>query len=306
MNLREEHAAKTQIHEQETEQAVTFAHKVEQLAKNLEKILPEGQEAAAVSRDDVEVMTEEAINEVKFQCDASNAMLAKPMLGASSAWSGLVPETSLQSISAQKIRCFCRQTRLDGEMKEMQGTVDIKAIDDFAEKDRDYQKRLGELETVTKDRDAVRSKHDDLRKRRLDEFMQGFLTISLKLKEMYQMITLGGDAELELVDTLDPFSEVKAHHELRQRGLLVLVVVMLHSCYALFVRWIRHMRSHVAACALSKQVICAGHRVQRAAAKEELEKHCQPEWRRENAKQPLACVCTAPLQADTAVLHGRD
>jgi len=29
----------------------------------------------------------------------------------------------------------------------------------------------------------------------------------MKLKEMYQMITLGGDAELELVDTLDPFSE---------------------------------------------------------------------------------------------------
>jgi len=29
----------------------------------------------------------------------------------------------------------------------------------------------------------------------------------LKLKEMYQMITLGGDAELELVDSLDPFSE---------------------------------------------------------------------------------------------------
>ena len=26
-------------------------------------------------------------------------------------------------------------------------------------------------------------------------------------EEMYQMITLGGDAELELVDSLDPFSE---------------------------------------------------------------------------------------------------
>jgi len=37
----------------------------------------------------------------------------------------------------------------------------------------------------------------------------GFNTISLRLKEMYQMITLGGDAELELVDTLDPFSEVR-------------------------------------------------------------------------------------------------
>ncbi len=31
--------------------------------------------------------------------------------------------------------------------------------------------------------------------------------ITRKLKEMYQMITLGGDAELELVDSLDPFSE---------------------------------------------------------------------------------------------------
>ena len=37
--------------------------------------------------------------------------------------------------------------------------------------------------------------------------MSGFGVITLKLKEMYQMITLGGDAELELVDSLDPFSE---------------------------------------------------------------------------------------------------
>lgn len=37
--------------------------------------------------------------------------------------------------------------------------------------------------------------------------MAGFTIITEKLKEMYQMITLGGDAELELVDSLDPFSE---------------------------------------------------------------------------------------------------
>ncbi len=53
----------------------------------------------------------------------------------------------------------------------------------------------------------VRREHEDVRKRRLDEFMAGFNCISLRLKEMYQMITLGGDAELELVDSLDPFSE---------------------------------------------------------------------------------------------------
>lgn len=37
--------------------------------------------------------------------------------------------------------------------------------------------------------------------------MAGFSVITLRLKEMYQMITLGGDAELELVDSLDPFAE---------------------------------------------------------------------------------------------------
>ena len=40
--------------------------------------------------------------------------------------------------------------------------------------------------------------------------MAGFNAVSLRLKEMYQMITLGGDAELELVDTLDPFSEARS------------------------------------------------------------------------------------------------
>lgn len=37
--------------------------------------------------------------------------------------------------------------------------------------------------------------------------MAGFNVITNKLKENYQMLTLGGDAELELVDSLDPFSE---------------------------------------------------------------------------------------------------
>merc|ERR1719428_1476812 len=48
---------------------------------------------------------------------------------------------------------------------------------------------------------------EDMRAARHKEFMDGFSVISMKLKEMYQMITLGGDAELELVDTLDPFQE---------------------------------------------------------------------------------------------------
>ena len=37
--------------------------------------------------------------------------------------------------------------------------------------------------------------------------MVGFKFIAAKVKVMYRLITNGGDAELEIKDTLDPFSE---------------------------------------------------------------------------------------------------
>jgi structural maintenance of chromosome 4 len=96
-------------------------------------------------------------------------------------------------------------TLLETTLAEMK--PDMGAIEQWTEKDREYSARAVEVDGVTGERDAVRKTHDDLRKKRLDEFMAGFNTITMKLKEMYQMITLGGDAELELVDSLDPFSE---------------------------------------------------------------------------------------------------
>ncbi|KAL7990957.1 hypothetical protein Chor_014387 [Crotalus horridus] len=70
-----------------------------------------------------------------------------------------------------------------------------------------YLKRVAELDEITNERHKFREAFEDLRKKRLNEFMAGFNVITNKLKENYQMLTLGGDAELELVDSLDPFSE---------------------------------------------------------------------------------------------------
>ena len=67
--------------------------------------------------------------------------------------------------------------------------------------------RVSELEEITQQRDNLCANYEDLRKKRLDEFMGGFTTIRLKLKEIYRTVTLEGDAELELVDSLDPFTE---------------------------------------------------------------------------------------------------
>ena len=76
---------------------------------------------------------------------------------------------------------------------------------------------MEELDAITDLRDAQRSRMEELKRSRLHEFMTGFSVITLKLKQMYQMITLGGDAELELVDSLDPFSEGIVFRSVRHR-----------------------------------------------------------------------------------------
>merc|ERR1712018_921164 len=67
--------------------------------------------------------------------------------------------------------------------------------------------RGGEVDDITAKKEVQRRHHEQLRKMRLNEFMEGYGIITGKLKETYQLITLGGDAELELVDSLDPFTE---------------------------------------------------------------------------------------------------
>jgi structural maintenance of chromosome 4 len=81
---------------------------------------------------------------------------------------------------------------------------------------------VSELEISTEKRNEMRRNYDMVRRNRFNEFMRGFSTITSKLKEMYQMITLGGDAELELVDSLDPFSE----------GINFRSVCIIQLCYA--------------------------------------------------------------------------
>lgn len=96
-------------------------------------------------------------------------------------------------------------TVLEEKLKQMK--PNIAAIAEYRKKEEAYLDRVKDLDEVTVQRDHKRKEHDAMRKQRLDEFMAGFSVITTKLKEMYQMITLGGDAELELVDSLDPFSE---------------------------------------------------------------------------------------------------
>ena len=64
---------------------------------------------------------------------------------------------------------------------------DLSVLKDYRKREEEFLRRAADLEEVTKLRDAKKAEYDGLRKQRLDEFMTGFNTISLKLKEMYQV-----------------------------------------------------------------------------------------------------------------------
>ncbi|EGD94457.1 nuclear condensin complex subunit Smc4 [Trichophyton tonsurans CBS 112818] len=93
------------------------------------------------------------------------------------------------------------------EEKTQNTSVDLSVLGEYRRRVAEHESRSADLATALASRDAAKSRLDTLRSLRLTGFMEGFSTISLRLKEMYQMITMGGNAELELVDSLDPFSE---------------------------------------------------------------------------------------------------
>jgi len=110
-----------------------------------------------------------------------------------------------QLIALDTAAAEARAVLLETQLVSM--APNMAALAKWRAKEAERRERVAILEEATKARDTVRAECDEARKARLDQFMAGFTTISTRLKEMYQLITLGGDAELELVDSLDPFSE---------------------------------------------------------------------------------------------------
>ena len=93
------------------------------------------------------------------------------------------------------------------EEKTQNVNVELGVLAEYRRRAEEHTARSTDLQAAVAQRDIAKKRCDDLRKLRLEGFMTGFSLISLRLKEMYQMITMGGNAELELVDSLDPFSE---------------------------------------------------------------------------------------------------
>ena len=119
--------------------------------------------------------------------------------------------TELQEYSTDELRSINKDSIkaeiVVYEEKLQKGQGNLSVLQEYKKREQEFLARARDLEQTTQERDEAKQRYDDLRKQRLESFMTGFAIISAKLKEMYQTITLGGNAELELVDSLDPFSE---------------------------------------------------------------------------------------------------
>ena len=104
---------------------------------------------------------------------------------------------------AQVIETMIQEVR--SELEEAK--PNLKIISDYREKKQDKDEKAQMLEDSREAEIEKRKLYNELKSKRLHEFTVGFTLISQKLKEMYRMITRGGDAELEFADSTDPFAE---------------------------------------------------------------------------------------------------
>ncbi|CCH46220.1 Structural maintenance of chromosomes protein [Wickerhamomyces ciferrii] len=128
--------------------------------------------------------------------DEERAKFATPVL------SELSPD-EIKALDIEKIEI--KTEELETYISNAKINVDV--LEEYGKRAVEYNSRKNDLNQAVNERDEIKKMSEDLKKKRLDEFMEGFNIISATLKEMYQMITMGGNAELELVDSLDPFSE---------------------------------------------------------------------------------------------------
>uniref|UniRef100_A0A1A9VZJ6 Structural maintenance of chromosomes protein n=1 Tax=Glossina brevipalpis TaxID=37001 RepID=A0A1A9VZJ6_9MUSC len=111
-------------------------------------------------------------------------------------------EAELASHTLQDI-----QYKEDFEKHLLKNKPNLSCIDEYMQKRNDYLKHAKILEDITYKCNEMRELYEDVRKKRYNGFMEGFQVIAEKLKEIYRTMTQSGDAELNLVDSMDPFVE---------------------------------------------------------------------------------------------------
>uniref|UniRef100_A0AC35GPB2 Structural maintenance of chromosomes protein n=1 Tax=Panagrolaimus sp. PS1159 TaxID=55785 RepID=A0AC35GPB2_9BILA len=122
--------------------------------------------------------------------------------------SGTLPTYSDEEIAEfDSNEIQCQLNVVENERAGIEVAMNLNLIEEYRTKLRECRREGQILKEITEKRDKIRNRLDELKRLRVEEFMEGFTEIALSLKEQYQKLTMGGDADLELVDPMDPYSE---------------------------------------------------------------------------------------------------
>ncbi|KAL8797514.1 MAG: hypothetical protein Q9195_000330, partial [Heterodermia aff. obscurata] len=197
----------------------------------MRQALEQKQEELAAMKKDLDEQTAE-LNEIRgVEIEMRNKLEENQKILAENQkrfeyWNEKLSKLSVQSVSdlgeerpAEELPQYTKDELLDMNKDALKGeiaileektqnvNVELGVLAEYRRRVEEHTTRSNDLQSAVTSRDTAKKRCDDLRRLRLEGFMTGFSLISLRLKEMYQMITMGGNAELELVDSLDPFSE---------------------------------------------------------------------------------------------------
>lgn len=127
-------------------------------------------------------------------------------------------EDPLEEMTEKELRRASKEIISEMESKEVahygsesKGANDpmlfVKAFASFREAQENYRNAKGQHGLISEQIKKLRKEHDEMIAQRTKIFMDGLTAINKRLKEIFAEITFGGNAELELVDFLDPFGE---------------------------------------------------------------------------------------------------
>ncbi|KAG5505785.1 hypothetical protein JKF63_05121 [Porcisia hertigi] len=97
---------------------------------------------------------------------------------------------------------------LSEETKRLHSEIDFRAVALWRERDVAHRDAKATYEAKKAIHDKAEHELQTLKDTRRKAFMDTFEHIRLRLKEVYQLLTHGGDADMELVDVNDPFEGV--------------------------------------------------------------------------------------------------
>jgi structural maintenance of chromosome 4 len=139
-------------------------------------------------------MTDDDINNLEL----TDEMLAK--------FSMRKPSAELQHYIFEDLKMLAKE--FNSEVARLRDTIDFDAVKNWKIKNDESKKAKAQYEQVVAEFNQMERQLEVLKEERRVAFMATFSVIQGKLRELYQLLAAGGDAELQLVETEDPFEGI--------------------------------------------------------------------------------------------------